>query len=65
MMTPAEVARQALCRLGRGPVLIPGFVNRLFVRFLRWMPRRIGVRLAGHGIRGTMALPEPGSVSIE
>ncbi len=65
MMRPAEVARQALCRLGRGPVLIPGFVNRLFVRLLRWMPRRIGVRLAGHGIRGTMALPEPGSVTVE
>jgi short-subunit dehydrogenase len=57
MMSPAEVARQALARLGEGPVFIPGFTNRWLIRMLVWMPRRLGLRLAGKGIRDTLALP--------
>jgi short-subunit dehydrogenase len=54
MMSPAEVARQALAQLGKRPVYIPGFTNRWLIRMLSWMPRRIGLRLAGKGIRDTL-----------
>jgi short-subunit dehydrogenase len=63
MMAPAVVVEQALARLGRrAPVFIPGFVNRLMMHALRLLPRRLGLRLTGKGIRDTLALPEPGSL---
>jgi short-subunit dehydrogenase len=63
VMAPAVVAEQALLRLGRrSPVFIPGFINRWLVRLLRLLPRRLGLRLTGKGIRDTLALPEPGSL---
>jgi short-subunit dehydrogenase len=39
LMPPAEVARQALGRLGRTPFHVPGTDNRKFVALLRRMPR--------------------------
>lgn len=40
VMSPAEVARQALRELGRTPLHVPGADNRKFVSQLRRMPRR-------------------------
>lgn len=51
LMTPADVARQGLDRLGRVPVFIPGWINRLMVGFLTLVPRRVGVRLAGMAMK--------------
>jgi hypothetical protein len=53
-MSPAEVARQALAGLDRGPVLVPGLLNRLLVRLLTTLPRRLGVLAAGKGMRDTL-----------
>jgi short-subunit dehydrogenase len=44
-MTCAEVVDISLRRLGRGPVVIPGFRNRLLVGGLRAMPASIRMRL--------------------
>lgn len=51
LMSPAAVAREALEQLGKRPVLITGWVNRLLVGFLGVLPRRLAVQLAGKGIR--------------
>ena len=51
LMPPSAVVRQALARLGGPPVFVPGWLNRVMVRFLRAVPRRLGVRAAGKGMR--------------
>jgi short-subunit dehydrogenase len=51
LMQPAEVAERALARLGRQPVYVPGWINRLLVRLFTVLPRTLAVRLAGYGIR--------------
>ncbi len=51
LMPPAEVARQALARLGGPPLFVPGWLNRAMVRFLTTVPRRVGVLAAGKGMR--------------
>lgn len=51
LMSPAEVARQALHHLGRQPHFTPGIHNRLFVGLLRLLPRKLAIRLAGSGMR--------------
>jgi short-subunit dehydrogenase len=61
MMAPETVAAQALARLGGAPVFIPGLFNRLVMRLLRALPRRLSVRLAGKGIRDSLQLPAPDS----
>jgi short-subunit dehydrogenase len=46
-MRPADVVRETLAALGKGPVVIPGWRNRLVVSLAtRLMPRRRMVRLA-------------------
>ena len=55
LMPPREVVLQALAQLGKKPVYIPGWTNRLLVRLLTALPRRISLRLTGKGIRDTMA----------
>ena len=57
IMPPDEVVGLALAQLGKRPVFIPGWLNRFFVRFLTTLPRRTGLRLAGKGIRDTLASP--------
>lgn len=54
VMSPGEVARQALAQLGKGPQFIPGFHNRLFVAVLRHLPRRWALALAGQGMKRAM-----------
>ncbi|MBW2387596.1 MAG: SDR family NAD(P)-dependent oxidoreductase [Deltaproteobacteria bacterium] len=55
LMQPASVARTALDRLGRGPVVIAGRMNRLLVGLLSLLPRRIAIRAAGKGMRDAIA----------
>ena len=55
LMQPAAVARTALDRLGRGPVVIAGRLNRLLVGLLALLPRKIAIRAAGKGIRDAIA----------
>lgn len=57
LMQPAEVARQALQRLGRTPLHVPGRTNRAFVAVLRRLPRRWAIALAGRAMAA--ALREP------
>ena len=63
LMSPAEVARQALDRLGRGPLHVPGRMNRVFVTLLRRLPRRWAIALAGQAMAtalGQAGHPVPG-----
>jgi hypothetical protein len=52
MITPAEpVAVETLASLPRGPLVIPGLVNKLFVAAqTRLLPRRLAVEMAGRFI---------------
>lgn len=50
LMRPADVAWQALGRLGRGPLHVPGRMNRVFVTLLRRLPRRWAIALAGQAM---------------
>ncbi len=47
MLPPCEVARLGLAQLGRKPVYITGWVNRMFIRSFSMMPRRLAVKLTG------------------
>jgi uncharacterized protein len=55
LMTPAEVARQALAELGKKPLHIPGWHNRAFIGFLRKLPRRWSITLAGKGMANALS----------
>jgi short-subunit dehydrogenase len=54
IMSPAEVARQALDHLGRQPHFTPGLHNRLFVALLRMLPKRLAISMAGYGMKRAM-----------
>jgi hypothetical protein len=60
VMTPAEVVREALDRLGRRPVVLTGWLNRMFIGFLTMLPRRAAVLLAGKGMK--MAIDQASKV---
>jgi short-subunit dehydrogenase len=51
IMSPAEVARQALDHLGKQPHFTPGWHNRLFVGLLRLLPKRLAISMAGYGMK--------------
>ena len=51
VMTPRQVAEQALRRLDQGPVFQTGRMNRLLVRFLTTIPRRSAIRMVGWGMK--------------
>ena len=55
LMPPEEVARRALARLGRGPVFVPGILNRVMVRFLSLLPRRLALEIAARGMLDAIA----------
>jgi short-subunit dehydrogenase len=47
-LEPAQVAREALAKLGRGPSMIPGRFNRFASQLLRRaLPRRAAIRIMG------------------
>lgn len=63
LMSPADVARQALGRLGRVPLHVPGRMNRVFVALLRRLPRRWTIALAGRAMAAALqqaGRPVPG-----
>jgi hypothetical protein len=55
LMPPAQVAERALARLGRGPVYVPGAINRIFVRTLSLLPRRLALKLVARGMLDAIA----------
>lgn len=55
LMSPRDVAAQALQQLGRRPQFIPGFQNRVIVAMLRLLPKKIAIKLAGIGMQRAMA----------
>jgi short-subunit dehydrogenase len=46
------VVEEALAALGRRPVVVTGWPNRLSVALLGLLPRRVAVRLVGATMRG-------------
>ena len=58
MMDPEPVVHAALDRLGRGPSMVPGGLNRViaFV-FARLLPRRLAVNIMGSATRKLYARP--------
>ncbi|MHC4917783.1 MAG: SDR family NAD(P)-dependent oxidoreductase, partial [Planctomycetota bacterium] len=55
LMSPEEVARRALTQLGRGPVFVPGILNRVTVHFLSLLPRRLALKVAARGMLDAIA----------
>lgn len=54
IMSPSEVARLALERLGKQPHFTPGIHNRLFIGLLRLLPKRLAISMAGFGMKRAM-----------
>lgn len=55
VMPAQEVARQGLENLGRRPLHIPAWYNRLMMHLIRALPRRWAIILAGNAMEQTMA----------
>jgi short-subunit dehydrogenase len=55
LMTPDEVAKQALAQLGRTPLHIPGKDNRKFVSTMRRMPKQRLVEFNAANMAGALA----------
>jgi short-subunit dehydrogenase len=51
LKSPQEVARLGLEQLGRGPVYVPGFLNRQSIRIIAKLPRKWAVAAMGSGVR--------------
>ncbi len=51
LMSPAAVATSALQNLGKRPVFVAGFMNRVLVSLLSLLPRRFAIAAAGKGMR--------------
>ncbi|HSW11866.1 MAG TPA: SDR family NAD(P)-dependent oxidoreductase [Solimonas sp.] len=54
LMPPRDVVEMALARLAKGPVFVPGVMNRAMVRFLTLLPRRWAILVAGKGTKAAM-----------
>ena len=59
LMSPAQVAQQALEQLGKRPLWLTGLHNRIFIYLLRWLPRAWALRIAGFGMK--QAIEKSGS----
>lgn len=55
LMSPVEVARQALENLGKKPLHIPAWYNKLMVATMRALPRRWAIALAGKSMATVLA----------
>lgn len=55
VMPAQEVARQGLEQIGRRPLHIPAWYNRMLVHLLRALPRRWAIAMAGNAMEQTMA----------
>ena len=52
ILEPELVAERALTSLGGGPVIVPGFLNRLVGLLIgRWLPRRISIGIMAANTR--------------
>ena len=48
MLSPDDAASRTLDALGKGPRIVPGFINRLSAQFLgRLLTRKAAIRLIG------------------
>ena len=57
-LEPAQVAREALASLGRGPLVIPGRFNRIASQLMRrLLPRRAAIRIMGGQTRHLASRP--------
>jgi short-subunit dehydrogenase len=54
MMSPRDVAEQALQKLGKTPFWLTGLHNRIFIRLLRGLPRSWSIRMAGFGMKSAI-----------
>jgi short-subunit dehydrogenase len=54
LMEPAAVAKFALEAIARGPVRVPGMLNRVLVALMRSLPRRSAIKLMGRGMRDAL-----------
>ncbi len=50
IMSPHEVARHGLKQLGRKPIYITGWINRLYIGIFSMLPRSLAVKLSGMGM---------------
>jgi short-subunit dehydrogenase len=58
-LDPSQVAREALARLGHGPLMIPGRFNRLASQLMRrLLPRRMTIRIMGGQTRHLATRPD-------
>lgn len=55
LMSPADVASQALENLGKKPLHIPAWHNKLMVATMRALPRRWAIALAGKSMAAALA----------
>ena len=55
LMHPKKVAELALKHLGKGPVYIPGILNRVLMKFIALLPRKLAVLTVGKGIRMSLS----------
>ena len=61
-VTPELVAESALRSLGRGPVVVPGFVSRLAAVFMgRLLPKRAAIGIMGGSTNALTPTPKPGT----
>lgn len=51
LQSPAFVAQRALNALGKKMVVTPGFVNDMFISFLKMLPRKWSTTVAGLGMK--------------
>ncbi len=51
VMSPERVVQEALVQLGRRPLWIPGWYNRLFINLLRMLPRSVALKMSGAGMK--------------
>ena len=54
LMAPEAVVEGALSQLDRRSYWMPGWQNRLMIRMLKWLPRRMAARMAGAGLKAAL-----------
>lgn len=54
LMSPKDVAQQALDNLGKRPVFTPGWQNRLMIGVFKLMPRRLRIAVAGKAMAAAL-----------
>ncbi len=55
LMAPERLVAEALAQLGKRNFWIPGWQNKLMIRLLKLMPRRMAAKMTGAGLRAALA----------